>query len=72
MPLIYIVIHNALYHHRTDDTFLQDFLEAQEKNVIHINGVGNLGLYRDYSKMDRTQTGKIFNVSTVEKLKIWH
>ena len=44
----YEEIHSKNHIHRTDEMMFENFQESQEKNVIHINGVGGLSLYYQF------------------------
>jgi len=41
-------IHSKNHIHRTDEMLYMDFLESQEKKVIHVNGVGGLSLFYEF------------------------
>ena len=51
----YFQIHAKNHEERTDKSLYEDFLESQEKEVKHINGVGNKSLYHEFPFFDSSK-----------------
>jgi len=51
----YFEVHAKNHDKRTDDSLYNDFLESQEKEVTHINGVGHKSLYHEFPYFDSSK-----------------